>query len=142
MEPISDAKLKLVLIDDHDGARKALVRRLDGHEQLVVSGHTADPDEALTLVQTSLPHIALVDPVRSDDRGNQIISSFKELPALQQPLVFVHLAFFDAGVWERARAAGADDIVLKLIEVDALAARLITRAVELLPSERWPAIPE
>ena len=129
-----------MLVDDHDWARNALVKRLDGHEQLVVSGHTADRGEALELVQTSIPHIALVDPVRADDRGNQIISSFKELPTLQRPLVFVHLAFFDTQVWDKARAAGADDIVLKLIDIDAFASRLITRAIELLPSERWPAM--
>jgi DNA-binding NarL/FixJ family response regulator len=140
LETYNDPRLKLVLIDDHDGARNALAGRLNGHEQLVVSGHTADPDEALALVRTSLPHIALVDPVRVDGRGSEIVSSLTVLPELQRPLVFVHLAFFDTEVWGMARSAGADDLVLKVIDVEALASRLVTGAVNLLPPERWPAM--
>ena len=140
MEAVRDPRLKLVLVDDHDGARKALVRRLDGHEHLVVAGDSSEPGETLELVQTSVPHIALVDPVRSDGLGNEIVFSLTNLPEFQRPLVFVHLAFFDTALWELARAAGADGVVLKRIDVDALAVQLMAGTRDLLPRERWPAV--
>jgi DNA-binding NarL/FixJ family response regulator len=140
MDPGGDPRLKLVLVDEHDRARTALAKRLDGHGQLVVSGHTADPSEALALVQSASPHIALVDPVRSDGRGGEIVSSLAAVPELQRPLVFVHLAFFDSEIWGRTRSAGADDLVLKLLDVEELASRLLIGAARLLPRERWPSI--
>jgi DNA-binding NarL/FixJ family response regulator len=140
MDLAADPRLKLILVDEHDAARTALVRRLAPHRQLVVAAETSDPGKALDIARDHAPHAALIDPVRSDGRGNAIVASFAQLAAARRPLVLVHLAYFDTQVWQRARDAGADDVILKLVDVDALASALVTQVVQRLPRDRWAAI--
>jgi len=135
-----DRRLQLVLVDDHEHARRALAGRLAGHEQLAVAGQTADPLEAYALVRDHGPHVALIDPVREDGRGDEIVATLALLPGLQRPLIYVHLAFFDPDLWEQMRFAGADDVFLKQTDLHALASRLFIGVVQLLPRERWPGI--
>jgi DNA-binding NarL/FixJ family response regulator len=132
--------LKLVLLDDHEIPRNALSQRLQGHDRIALVGATGDPEVARSIVEAHAPQVALVDPVRSDQRGTEVISWFRQMPELNRPLVYVHLAFFDPPTWERARAAGATDVILKQIDVDAIARSLLAGVAEYLPAERWPAI--
>ena len=136
----SDPRLKLVLVDDHEAPRNALSQRLQGHDRIALVGATGDPEAALSIVEAHAPQVALLDPVRSDQRGTEIISWFREMPELYRPLVYVHLAYFDPPTWELARAAGATDVILKQIDVDVIARRLLAGVAQYLPPERWPAM--
>jgi DNA-binding NarL/FixJ family response regulator len=135
-----DPRLQLVLVDDHERSRRALADRLYGHEQLMVAAETADASQAANLVREYGPHVVLVDPVREDGRGSEVIESLVKLPEGGRPLIVVHLAFFDPDLWQQLRASGAHDLVLKRTDVDALAARMLQLTTALLPRERWPRI--
>ncbi|MBI5290076.1 MAG: response regulator transcription factor [Chloroflexi bacterium] len=136
----AEPRLKLVLVDDHELARAALAKRLRQHEQIVVAGHTADPLEAHEIVRTQAPHVVLVDTVREDGQGANILSSLSALPAPLRPVLVVHLSYYQPEVWDVARAAGAHDLILKQIAVDVLAVKLFQAAHRVLPRDRWPAI--
>jgi DNA-binding NarL/FixJ family response regulator len=119
-----DSALKLVLVDDHDAAREALVRRLDADARIVVVGATADPAEGRRIVEDLRPHVALIDARRRDDCGAAAIKALTSLPEDSRPLVVVHTSFFDADDWCRWRDAGAHEWLLKQIDVNLLFDRL------------------
>jgi two-component system response regulator DesR len=120
----SDHALKLVLIDDHDCAREALVQRLDADARIAVVGATPDPGEGRRMVEELHPDAALIDARRRDDGGTAAISALASLPDEARPLVVVHTSFFDADDWRRWRDAGAHEWLLKQIDINVLFERL------------------
>ena len=119
-----DHALKLVLIDDHDCAREALVQRLGADERIAVVGATPDPGEGRRMVEELHPDAALIDARRRDDDGTAAISALANLPEDARPLVVVHTSFFDADDWRRWRDAGAQEWLLKQIDINVLFERL------------------
>jgi len=116
--------ISLVLLDDHDTARAALVQRLRRHAVLSVVGDTADPAEAEDLVERLRPDVVLVDTMREDRLGIQAVARLATLAAPVRPAVVVHVSYRQDGDWAAARAAGADAILLKEIAADHLATQL------------------
>src|SRR5512143_231032 len=133
-----DHALKLVLIDDHDCAREALVQRLDADERIAVVGATPDPREGRRMVEELHPDAALIDARRRDDGGTAAISALASLPEEVRPLVVVHTSFFDADDWRRWRDAGAHEWLLKQIDVNVLFERLSAALREHLPGIARP----
>ena len=133
-------RLKLVLVDDHDRARDALVRRLSTDTRITVVGATASLDPALDLARGHAPHVALVDTRRQDEQGLQVVSALAALPEAARPLVVVYTSFFDAGDWRRLHLAGAREWLLKQIDVDVLYARLSEAVKRELPACRWDGV--
>ncbi len=130
--------LKLVLIDDHDCAREALVRRLDADARIAVVGATPDPGEGRRMVEELHPDAALIDARRRDDAGAAAISALASLPDEARPLVVVHTSFFDAEDWRRWREAGAHEWLLKQIDINVLFERLSAALREHLPGLTRP----
>jgi DNA-binding NarL/FixJ family response regulator len=131
--------LRLVVVDDHDRARDALVRRLESDPRIQIVGATASRDDALRLVRDHAPHAVLIDTRRDDGHGLDIVSALTGEPEALRPLVVVHNAFFDADAWRAARLAGAALWLLKSIDVDALFRQLSDAVVRELPRWRWDA---
>lgn len=122
-------RLRILLVDDHQAAREALVRRLVHEPRVQVVGHTADIVEAVALVVRQQPHAVLIDPRRDDGAGIDAIMSIAAVNVPMRPLIAAHASYFDADQWARARAAGAHDWILKQFDVDALVQR-ISQAIE------------
>lgn len=140
LDQSASVRLKVILIDDHDSARAALEKRLAEDGRVDVAGSTAALDVALAAVAAERPHVALVDLRRRDGEGLYVIAQLAQLPRDRRPFVAVHTAFLDAEEWQRARAAGADDSILKQIGVEALITRLVSGIRAKLPPDRWPAL--
>jgi DNA-binding NarL/FixJ family response regulator len=121
---LNAVRLKLLLVDDHQAAREALVRRLASEPGVEVVGHTADITEAVALVARHQPDAVLVDPRREDGAGIDAIGSIAAVDVPVRPLIAAHASYFDADQWLRARAAGAHDWILKQFDVNALVRRL------------------
>ncbi len=132
--------LEILLVDDHDFAREALARSIRRDPRLVLVGHTSQVQEARALVEQAAPHAALIDTRRSDGAGFDVIAALASVTPDRRPLVVVHTAFFDADGWRRAREAGADEWILKQIELDSLVARLVAAVRRVLPEHRWPRL--
>lgn len=134
----ASARLKVILIDDHDSARAALEKRLGEDGRVDVVGSTDALDAALATVAAERPHVALVDLRRRDGEGLHVIAQLAQLPPERRPFVVVHTAFLDAEEWQSARQAGADDSILKQIGIEGLIARLVSGVRTRLPAERQP----
>jgi DNA-binding NarL/FixJ family response regulator len=138
MEPTATTvrPISLVLLDDHDTARSALVQRLRRHALLEVVGDTPDPGEAEDLVLRLRPDAVLVDTMREDRHGIQAVARLATLGAAVRPAIVVHVSYRQDGDWAAARAAGADAILLKEIAADHLAAQLAPVLRRVLGPER------
>ena len=123
-DQLNAIRFRLLLLDDHCAAREALVRRLASEPRVEVVGHTSDIAEAVALVIRLQPHVALVDPRREDGAGIDAIARVAAVAGQMRPLIAAHASYFDADEWLRARAAGAQDWILKQFDVDALVNRL------------------
>lgn len=117
-------RLRILLVDDHQEAREALVLRLSSEPQVEVVGHTADIVDALAMVASRQPHAVLIDPRRQDGAGIDAIARLAQVDVPVRPLIAAHASYFDADQWLRARRAGAHDWILKQFDVDALVRRL------------------
>jgi DNA-binding NarL/FixJ family response regulator len=124
MKSADGLPIRLVLLDDHDGARHRAVDRLGQHPQLVIVGDTAGSSEALELAQELKPDAVLVETHRLDNRGMQAISLLSTLGQRTRPAVVAYLEIVHRGDWPAARAAGADDVLLQEMPPWALAREL------------------
>lgn len=129
LDQLNAIRFRILLVDDHQAAREALVRRLVHEPRVQVVGHTADIAEAVALVVRCRPHAVLIDPRRDDGAGIDAITSIAAVDVPLRPLIAAHASYFDADQWARARAAGAHDWILKQFDVDALVQRL-SQAIE------------
>jgi DNA-binding NarL/FixJ family response regulator len=132
-------QLQLILVDSHPRARTALAKRLLGHSQLAVVGQTADPVELHELAHNHRPHVALIDPGGDANAGRVFVQSLAPI-ADGGPIAVIHVSFFDQDLWSQLEAAGAHELVLKELDVDALSARLCWSVLKMLPRDRWPGI--
>lgn len=130
--------ISLVLLDDHEASRNALVRRLRRHTRLSVVGDTSDPAQAEALVRRYRPHVVLIDTMREDRRGLAAVARLTALSADIRPAVVVHVSYRHVGDWAEAHAAGADAILLKEIAADTLATQLMPVVRQTLAPTRWP----
>ena len=135
-----DPRLRLVVVDDHDRARLALVRRLKTHVAIRVVGHTGDALESHQLVNEHAPHVVLADTNREDGMGYDLVSSLAAVPPAGRPVIVLHVAYFNPEHWEAARAAGADDLLLKRIDGEGVASALVASVRRVMAPERWPAL--
>jgi DNA-binding NarL/FixJ family response regulator len=132
--------ISVVLLDDHQASRHALVQRLRRHARLSVVGDTSDPEEALALVRRHRPHAVLVDTMREDRRGLQAVARLTAIDPAIRPAIVVHVSYRHVGDWAEAHAAGADAILLKEIAADTLANQLLPVVRQTLAPERWPLL--
>ena len=140
MDRPDQSKLRVLLVDDHERARRALASRLVHHDQLALAGQTEDPADAHSIAHDHTPHAVLIDPVRQDSQGISVVSSFDALPPSRRPLIVIHLSYYQPDIWRDASRAGADELVLKQTDIDSLAAVLMAGVMRVLVRDRWPAI--
>lgn len=124
----SDAPLpiRVVLLDDHDVARDRSVERLGQHPLLEIVGDVADCTEALKLAYELQPDAVLVETTRLDKRGFEAIGLLSSLAEELRPAVVAYVEILHRSDWPDARAAGADDVLLKEMRPDAIARELQT----------------
>ena len=121
----------IVLADDDDDVREALVELLSDDPRLRVVAAGADADQAIALCREHLPDVVLVDvnmPAGGGERVARVLSEERN------DLVIVALsANADRATRRRMLAAGADAFVAK-----GHAGELITVLATAARSSRWP----
>lgn len=128
---MSGTPLTLVIIDDHElftqGLILLLAQRWD--DRFTVVGHTDQVEEAVPLVASTRPHIAVVDlnmpPLGGATAIRRIKSSY---PGTQ---VLALSGAGDVTLAEEALRAGADGFMSKTASADALVAPLLSIAARL-----------
>jgi DNA-binding NarL/FixJ family response regulator len=124
MERNDRLPIRLVLLDDDDVARRRSVARLERDSELEIVGHAADPSEVLRLTRVLEPDAVLVDPHLQGERGLDAIALLASIDDVQRPAVVAYLEIIHRESWPEARAAGADDLLLKELPPRTLAREL------------------
>jgi DNA-binding NarL/FixJ family response regulator len=102
---------RVLIVDDHPAVREALSQRISRQPDLQVCGEAAGVTEALQLVETSAPDVAVVDISLKDGSGLDLI---KRIAARNNRVLILVWSMFDASIYaERALRAGARGYINK-----------------------------
>ena len=113
------ARIRIIIVDDHDMLRRGLITFLDAFPDLEFSGEASNGREAIELCATSQPDVALVDLKMPIMEGIEAIPLMKaEHPALR---VIALTSFSEPELVQAALKAGADSYLLKNVSATALA---------------------
>jgi len=103
--------IKVLLVDDHPLVREGLVDLISQQADLQICGEAANEPQALELIRTVQPHVAIVDISLENGSGIELIKSIKAMfPAVTVLVLSMH----DESLYaERALRAGARGYVMK-----------------------------
>lgn len=105
------AKRSVLIIDDHPIVRQGLAQLINQEPDLVVTGQAASAKDAVSMIESSPPDIAIVD-ISLDDRSG--IDLIKELRTDHPTLLVLALSMHDESLYaERALRAGAKGYIMK-----------------------------
>ena len=104
-------KIKVLLVDDHPLVREGLVNLINQQADLQICGEAGNEPQALELIRTVQPHVAIVDISLENGSGIELIKSIKAMfPAVTVLVLSMH----DESLYaERALRAGARGYVMK-----------------------------
>ncbi|WP_036491637.1 MadR family response regulator transcription factor [Nocardioides sp. CF8] len=113
--------VRIMLVDDHAIVRQGLRSILERERDLIVVAEASTPDEALTVIGRSEPHIVLLDlklSTASDTEGLDLCAELTNRhPAVG---VLVLTTFLDEQLVLKAIRAGARGYVLKDVDTSGL----------------------
>jgi DNA-binding NarL/FixJ family response regulator len=103
--------IKILLVDDHPLVREGLVNLISQQADLQICGEATNEPQALELIRTAQPHVAIVDISLENGSGIELIKSIKVMfPAVTVLVLSMH----DESLYaERALRAGARGYVMK-----------------------------
>ena len=108
---IMSQKIKVLLVDDHPLVREGLVNLISQQADLQICGEAVNELQALEIIRTVQPHVAIVDISLENGSGLELIKSIKAMfPAVTVLVLSMH----DESLYaERALRAGARGYVMK-----------------------------
>jgi DNA-binding NarL/FixJ family response regulator len=104
-------KIKVLLVDDHPLVREGLVNLISQEADLQICGEAGNEPQALELIRTVQPDVAIVDISLETGSGIELIKSIKSMfPAVTVLVLSMH----DESLYaERALRAGARGYIMK-----------------------------
>lgn len=103
---------KIIIVDDHPLMRKGLALSLNAEPDLTVCGQAEDAEEALTMLESLEPDLAIIDISLPGMSGLELL---KHLQALRPEIRILIVSRHDEALYaERAIRAGARGYVMKL----------------------------
>lgn len=125
----SNARAKILLVDDHPIVRQGLAELIEQEDDLVICGEAQSGFEALQAIATAKPDLAMVDISLQGTNGLELI---KQIKAGHSDVPVLVLSMHDETLYaERALRAGARGYVMK----EEATARLITAIRRVLSGE-------
>jgi DNA-binding NarL/FixJ family response regulator len=108
---MNNSKKRVLIVDDHPAVREALAIRISRLNDLEVCGEAANIDEALQLVESARPHVAIIDIVLKSGDGLELIKRIKARNDKVRMLVW---SMYGEHLYaERALRAGAMGYITK-----------------------------
>jgi DNA-binding NarL/FixJ family response regulator len=104
-------KTRILLVDDHPLVREWLTNLINQQPGMVVCGEAEDAPQALSAIETTQPHLAVIDISLKGGSGIELI---KDLKQLHPRLLILVLSMHDELLYaERALRAGARSYIMK-----------------------------
>ena len=101
----SDSPSRVLIVDDHPAVREALALRISRHTDLVVCGEAAELAEALQLVSSTKPDVAVIDIGLKKGNGLDLI---KRIKSRDDPVRMLVWSMYQESLYaERVLQAGA-----------------------------------
>lgn len=117
------SKIRVVLVEDHDLSRVGLCAALQQNEDIAIVGEAANGREALKVIRSTQPDVAVVDIGLPDIDGIEVTQRLKhsatEGEELQSKILILTMHKTEDSVLA-AFAAGADSYALKDVSLDNL----------------------
>ncbi|MBD2694831.1 response regulator transcription factor [Anabaena catenula] len=111
--------IKTVIIDDHDLTRYGIRMLLSEEENIEICAEAETVSEGLKLIETHVPHIALVNLHLPDNSGLEVVKQIKQVSPITKIVIF-NAQSTEIFVKE-AFAAGADSYCTRMIAKEKLA---------------------
>lgn len=110
-----DNKLSILLVEDDDGACKAIKQYIDELDDVSLVGVVDNSDKALECVRTCLPEAVILDLELHQGRGNGLLflSELKQLDLAFFPFILITTNNSSSVIYDYARQVGADFIMAK-----------------------------
>jgi DNA-binding NarL/FixJ family response regulator len=106
-----NARIRILIVDDHPLVRESLKKIIQGEPDLVVCGEAEDREQALEIVRAAGPRLAIVDLTLKSSHGLELIKDLRErFPEVQSLVLSMHDEMIHA---ERAIRAGARGYITK-----------------------------
>ena len=104
-------KIKIVLVDDHPLVREGLANLISQQADFEICGEAGNEPQALELIGTVQPDVAIVDISLENGSGLELVKSLKAIhPAVKSLVLSMH----DESLYaERALRAGARGYIMK-----------------------------
>ena len=125
--------VRVLLVDAHEEARQALVRRLESDGRVTVAAQVPTVAEAGVVVWGAQCDLALMN-VQSHD--NESITRCQELRRLTEIPLVVLASFMTSEQWRALRQAGAADYLLKHANSQRLCSAIVRLADRQRTDER------
>ena len=107
----SKNQIKVVVVDDHPIVRQGLSELISQEQDLVVCGQAEDADEAMALLRSNPPDMAIVDIALKESSGMELI---KDIRAAYPNILILALSMHDESLYaERALRAVARGYIMK-----------------------------
>jgi len=104
-------KTKIVVVDDHPIVRQGLAELVNREDDLMVCGQAEDAHQAMQVIKTLKPDMAIVDISLKETSGMELI---KDIKARYPSLSVLALSMHDESMYaERVLRAGAEGYIMK-----------------------------
>jgi DNA-binding NarL/FixJ family response regulator len=106
-----EQKIKILLVDDHPLVREGLANLILQQPDMEVCGEASSEPQALQLISSTRPNVAVVDLTLENGSGLELIKSIK---AMHPTVAMLALSMHDESLYaERALRAGARGYLMK-----------------------------
>ena len=105
-----ESKKRILIADADESFRSILIGTLAEETDMEIVGGTDDGEEALRLVQETVPDVLVMDIVLSRMDGLDVLGELNKGP---RPRVLILSSFARGGITEQAIAKGADYCIMK-----------------------------
>lgn len=113
------ARIRVVIVDDHNMVRKGLMVLLEAYDDLEIAGEASDGQYAVDLCRRACPDVVLMDMIMPNLDG--IAATRQILEACPQTRVIALTSYSDEDHIQAALKAGAISYMMKDISGDELA---------------------
>ncbi|MBY0525897.1 MAG: response regulator transcription factor [Gemmataceae bacterium] len=113
---VKEKPARILIVDDHPAVREGLAIRISRHADMAVCGEAADVAEALQMVASARPDVAIIDIALKTGNGIDLIKRIKAHNPTVRMLV---LSMYNETLYaERALRAGALGYITKGSDTD------------------------